>query len=232
MPPELVSPDQQTADSRQAQGAGSGRITLLLIAGIPVIVLLASSWLWYYVANGELDIVGALGTSNAGVLVQPPRQAAEYKLALTNGESFAPATPPLWTLVVPMRGSACDAACESRLYQVRQIHQSLGKELGRVQRFLVTDEPGGKMLLTMPALSDGRPVPTSFSSYLETEQRGMTLWQTSSDSFGALFAELNEHPQSWYLMDPAGWVMMRYDTSISYKDVISDLKFLIKNSNG
>jgi hypothetical protein len=33
-------------------------------------------------------------------------------------------------------------------------------------------------------------------------------------------------------MDPAGWIMMRYDPSIGYKDVISDLKFLIKNSNG
>lgn len=224
--------DQQIEDMHQAQGTSSGRITLLLIAGVPVIVILASSWLWYYVANGELDIVGALGTSNAGALVQPPRQASEYKLALTSGESYASTAPPRWTLVVPLRGSSCDAACESRLYNVRQIHQSLGKELGRVQRFLVTDGSADELLLTASALSDGRPVPTSFSSYLETEQRGMTLWQTPAEAFGSLFAELNEYPESWYLMDPAGWVMMRYDTSISYKDVISDLKFLIKNSNG
>ena len=33
-------------------------------------------------------------------------------------------------------------------------------------------------------------------------------------------------------MDPNGWVMMRYDSSVDYKDVIADLKFLLKNSNG
>ena len=37
-------------------------------------------------------------------------------------------------------------------------------------------------------------------------------------------------PNSWYLVDPSGWVMMRYSTEVNYKDVIGDLKFLLKNS--
>jgi hypothetical protein len=35
----------------------------------------------------------------------------------------------------------------------------------------------------------------------------------------------------WYLVDPAGWIMMSYNGEVHYKDVISDLKFLLKNSS-
>ena len=34
----------------------------------------------------------------------------------------------------------------------------------------------------------------------------------------------------WYVVDPAGWIMMRVANDLYYKDVISDLRFLLKNS--
>ena len=52
----------------------NNRMVLLLIAGIPVMVVLIATWLWYYVVQGDLDLVAILGTSNNGDLVQPPRQ--------------------------------------------------------------------------------------------------------------------------------------------------------------
>ena len=211
---------------------GNGRLTLALIAGIPVIVILAASWMWYFVVNGQLDLVGSLGTSNRGVLVQPPRQAQDTDWSSPSGDAFALTAPPRWTMVIPQRGGVCDAGCEKRLYETRQIHMALGKELGRVQRFLVTDAPGGDLVLEVDALSDQRPVPENLAGYLAMEQRGMTLWQTSSTQFERMFPQYAATPDSWYLMDPAGWVMMRYDPSVTYKDVIADLKFLIKNSNG
>ena len=57
----------------EVQRPGQGRIVLLLIAGIPLTMILAASWLWYFVANGDLDLVAALGTANNGELVTPPR---------------------------------------------------------------------------------------------------------------------------------------------------------------
>lgn len=209
-----------------------GRMTLLLIAGIPVIVILASTWMWYYVSSGELDVVGVLGTSNRGDLVQPPRLALDADWVDQNGEPFSMSVPRRWSIVVPQHGTNCDANCEQRLYQTRQIHMALGKALGRVQRVLVVDDDVSALALTVPELSDQRPMPDSFSEYLSTEQLGMTVWQASTESFGPMFREYLSQPDSWYLMDPAGWVMMRYDNSVSYKDVISDMKFLIKNSNG
>lgn len=220
------------APVRDARAVMRGRMTLLLIAGIPVIVILASSWLWYFVMSGDLDLVGRLGTANNGELVRPPRQIEQA--ALNNGqeEVFKPSNPPRWSLVVPVAGNVCDTACEERLYTTRQIHQSLGKELGRVQRVFVTNGRLANITMDVPELSDGRPLPDSFTAYLQSEQRGMSAWQASETGFGQLFSELSVSPDSWYLMDPSGWVMMRYDSSIDYKDVISDLKFLIKNSNG
>lgn len=220
-----------TADPA-APAPGNGRLTLAMIAGIPVIVILAASWMWYFVANGQLDLVGSLGTSNRGQLVQPPRQAMDAGWTTPAGEAFAPGVPPRWTMVIPQTGESCAAACERRLYETRQIHMALGKAMGRVQRFLVSDVTDGALALDVDALSDQRPVPETFAAYLATEQRGMTLWQSTGSGFERMFAEYAENPDSWYLMDPAGWVMMRYDPSISYKDVIADLKFLIKNSNG
>lgn len=56
------------------------RMVLLLIAGIPLTVILVATWLWYFVVNGDLNLVGMLGTANRGTLVQPPRQLDEHEL--------------------------------------------------------------------------------------------------------------------------------------------------------
>ena len=101
-----------------------------------------------------------------------------------------------------------------------------------MERALVTTAAPAELAFTAPALSDGRPLPASFATYVATEQRGLALLQSSPEAFAAMFPERAGEPTSWYLMDPNGWVMMRYDASVSYKDVISDLKFLLKNSNG
>ena len=214
---------------------GSGRLTLLLIAGIPVTVILAATWMWYFVARGDLDLVGALGTANKGELVQPPRQAEDAGWQNAEGAAFGAGASGTqgrgrWTFVIPQRNGECAAACEQRLFETRQIHMSLGKDLGRVDRLLVT--PAEELSLTVASLSDGRPVPENFRAYLASEQRGLSTWRSDATRFDAMFPELSSNPNSWYLMDPAGWVMMRYDPTVDYKDVISDLKFLIKNSNG
>ncbi|MFK7829806.1 MAG: hypothetical protein AB8B57_08520 [Congregibacter sp.] len=230
--PEKEPLDDASADAAARKAANAGRMTLLLIAGIPVIVILASTWMWFYVASGKIDLIGALGTSNNGELVQPPRQAQTAGWTDLAGVPFALSTPPKWTLVIPQLGNVCDASCEQRLYATRQIHMSLGKELARVQRVLVTDKDIAGLTLAVDTLSDERPMPADFANYLNTEQRGLATIRSESTAFGRLFPELGDVPESWYLMDPNGFVMMRYDPAVDYKDVISDLKFLIKNSNG
>ncbi|KZX58147.1 hypothetical protein A3709_01375 [Halioglobus sp. HI00S01] len=211
----------------------NNRLVLLTIIGIPVTMILTGTWLWYFVINGKLDLVDALGTANMGTLVQPPRQLDDYPLLAQNGEAGPYADLPLkWTLLVVNNDPVCDATCENSLYMTRQIHIAMGKELNRIDRMYISEVPVVETQLGVAQLSDERPAPASFAEYLEAEQKGLTPLVLGDRAFDQLFPELAADQTTWYLVDPAGWVMMSYTGDISYKDVISDLKFLLKNSNG
>ncbi len=227
------TPDSSSSAEAATSGARNGRLILLLIAGIPVTMILAASWLWYFVVKGDLDVVGALGTANQGELVQPPRNLAAVDAADALGATLAfPVSNPKWTLLVPQAGETCPETCEERLYLTRQIHIAMGKEMNRIRRAFIADAAMPEMRLTVPALSDDKPAPEGFETYLRTEQPGLAAVTTTPAAMQTLFPELAQEPATWYLVDPAGWIMMSYSPDISYKNVISDLKFLLKNSNG
>lgn len=232
----MTTPDDQAHADMTGEPDGNarnGRLILLLIAGIPVIMILASTWLWYFVVEGDLDVVGALGTANQGTLVQPPRDLAAVNASDALGAALAfPTDHPKWTLLVPRTGTDCDRACESRLYLTRQIHIAMGKEMNRIRRAFITDAALPDIDLSVPVLSDDRPAPDAFDTYLRREHRGLAAVTTAPATMQRLFPELSENPETWYLVDPAGWIMMSYTPEVTYKDVISDLKFLLKNSNG
>lgn len=207
------------------------RLIFLSIVGIPVMVVLAATWLWFFVARGDLDLVAILGTSNHGSLVQPARSLDEGSLLDSAGDAFSYADlPPQWTFLVPGKGS-CSVDCEKLLYFTRQIHLAMGKELGRIRRFYVSDIAVSETEFDVDVLSDKRPAPADFKEYMEVEQLGVNTLTLSHDSHASLFAENYEDPTTWYLVDPAGWIMMSYSSKISYKKVIADLKFLLKNSS-
>ena len=209
----------------------NNRLILLSIVGIPITIVLAATWLWYFVAKGDLDLVGILGTANKGSLVQPLRYLDDGKLLGANGVAFNYADlPPKWTFLVP-GGDNCDTQCEELLYLTRQIHQAMGKELHRIRRFYVGDTNLADTGFAPKTLSDNHPMPVSFAGYMEAEQHGMPTFTVSPDKHASLFPEYADKPDTWYLVDPAGWIMMSYDGQVTYKDVISDLKFLLKNSS-
>ncbi len=212
--------------------AKTNRLIFLSIVGIPLTIVLAASWLWFFVARGDLDLVSMLGTSNRGELVQPPRLLDEGELVGPDGAAFAYADlPRRWTFLVP-GGKSCDAQCEDVLYLTRQIHQAMGKSMGRIQRFYVSDVEISDIDLEISVLSDKRPAPDNFEQYLVSEQRGLKAFTVQPGAHTQLFSEYSENQSSWYLVDPRGWIMMSYNSDVSYKDVISDLKFLLKNSSG
>lgn len=207
------------------------RLIFLSIVGIPVMVVLAATWLWFFVARGDLDLVAILGTSNHGSLVQPARSLDEGNLLDSAGAAFAYSDlPPQWTFLVPGKES-CSVDCEKLLYFTRQVHLAMGKHLGRIRRFYVSDSALSETVFDVATLSDKRPAPSDFEQYMEVEQLGMKTFTLSPDKHASLFAETYDDPTTWYLVDPAGWIMMSYTSDISYKQVIVDLKFLLKNSS-
>lgn len=216
----------------EAEQIRGNRLVLLTIAGIPLTMILAATWLWYFVIEGDLDLVGALGTSNSGTLVQPPRQIDDQELREDTGALLQYGDfEPKWALVVPGAGASCDQSCEQALYITRQIHIAIGKEFNRIRRLYLSEVSPGDSSLGVATLSDDRPAPASFRELLETEHRGLKALTLSEGGYRALFAEHQVDASTWYLVDPGGWIMMSYNSEIHYKDVISDLKFLLKNSS-
>lgn len=214
-----------------ATAPNNGRMVMLLIAGIPVTMVLAATWLWWFVVRGDLDIVQMLGTANNGTLLDPPRELSAAALAATSGTPLPwTNTDRQWTLLVTNRGPECGTQCEYKLYLTRQIHMALGKEFPRVRRMLITDRATTDADLTVSVLSDGKPAPADFGQFLANEHGGLAVLRLDTSAWSSLFPEARSAADTWYLVDPAGWIMMAYAEGDSYKDVISDLKFLLKNS--
>lgn len=210
----------------------NNRLVLLMIAGIPLTMILMASWLWYFVVRGDLDLVGVLGTANRGTLVQPPRQLDEFELFEQTGVPIKYADlERRWAMLVPQAAGACGEACEQRLYLTRQIHVAMGKEFSRLRRLFVSEDAVADIDLAVTGLSDGRPAPPGFARLLADQHRGLKALRLETGAYQRLFAEHTADPTTWYLVDPAGWIMMSYNSEVSYKDVISDLKFLLKNSS-
>lgn len=208
------------------------RMVLLLIAGIPLTMILAATWLWYFVVRGDLDLVATLGTANRGTLLQPPRQLDDYTLFDQSGVAFKYADlDPRWSLLIAAPGASCNAACERTLYVTRQIHVAMGKEFNRIRRLYVSEAKVADTVLDFAALSDQRPAPADFTQLLQSEHRGLKALVLQPGGYGSAFAEEQDTADTWYLVDPAGWIMMSYNGEVPYKDVISDLKFLLKNSS-
>ncbi len=213
------------------------RLILLLIAGTPVVIILAASWLWYFVIQGNLDLVGSIGTSNNGKLITPPRQIEQVSFRDDTGVPFVWADlERRWTMVIVNRGQECDAACERRLYFTRQVHIALGKEFNRVQRIFINDRPIASSTVAVPEGDlPGWPKQLqgdSLAEYLTIAHQGLVPLTVSSDAVLAQFPELEENTAQWFLIDPAGWIMMSFDDSLDYKAVMADLKFLLKHSGG
>ena len=212
-----MSENESIAESAEVNR--QNRLVLLLIAGIPLTMILLASWLWYFVVEGDLDIVGMMGTANQGTLVEPPLPL--HELGLRRGPAeidlFSSGEPRWRILVAGIEG--CDEACEHMLYYTRQIHTAMGKEQNRIERiFLVADAD----------------LEADWSQRLAAEHPRLKVLYTAgpvASGLAEVAAGAAQQP-AYFLVDPRGWVMMYYTAEQDGKDIMADLKFLLKNSNG
>jgi hypothetical protein len=106
----------------------------------------------------------------------------------------------------------------------------LGKEFNRVGRVLLGDVAAASVLISPVTAQNDEP--QSFLPWLEREHLGLTPLTLASSRLDTLVPETIDQPGQWYVVDPAGWIMMRVADDLHYKDVISDLRFLLKHSGG
>jgi len=185
--------------------ASKNKRRLLLVLAVFAVPLIAS-YLSYFVWQPQ----GA--ARNYGELIQPEPLPETLALAkLEGGQITLKELRGKW-LMVQVDAGGCDAACEQKLYAMRQVRLMQGREQERLVRlWLVTDAA----------------VP---SPVLKQKIDNMLLLK---DASGALIGKLpmpETAKQYIYLIDPLGNLMLRWPANPDMKRMHKDLERLLKYS--
>jgi cytochrome oxidase Cu insertion factor (SCO1/SenC/PrrC family) len=200
-----VSENQQDAHDQ-----GKGRRMLLLMVGLFALPLL--------VVMAMYQFNWSPGGSSHGELLTPPRPLQLATLQTLQGKEFAAANwKDKWSLVY-VDASGCPADCRDQVHLLRQIHVSLNKEIGRVQRVLLAPET--KDMTALAALQQTYPDLVILTGGDVTAlSRQFDLPDQAADLSGRV-----------YLVDPLGNLMMSYPKEHEPKGLLKDLTRLLKYS--
>ncbi|HEU4779428.1 MAG TPA: hypothetical protein VFS58_06050 [Steroidobacteraceae bacterium] len=185
-----------------------GRRTLLIVAAVFLLPVVVAFTLYY----GKLWRPAT--SSSKGVLIEPARPLQVAGLRNANGTpADAGALQGKWTLLYIGDGR-CDDACRTALVFGRQTRLALNNEMTRVQRvFLATAN-------------------CCDNEYLAREQGGLVALDASAPEAAVLLQQFpGERGNTLYIIDPLGNLMMRHDASQTTRDLLSDIKKLLKLSH-
>lgn len=189
----------------------SGRLKMLAVLAVCAAPVIAS-YLAYFVVRPE-------GRTNYGTLIQPTRALPALTLTTLDGGALPAAQLKGQWLLVAVGPSACDAACETRLYMQRQLREMLGRDRDRLDKvWLLTDagapaEPLRAALTSVPAMTIARADRAAVAAWLQPAA-GHTL---------------EDH---LYIVDPLGEWMMRMPADADPIKVKRDLEKLMRGSAG
>ncbi|QQD18350.1 hypothetical protein I6N98_00275 [Spongiibacter nanhainus] len=200
--------------------SSNSKTQVALILGIPVVVVLFSSLIFFLARNGVIN----LGTVNHGTLIQPPVQLGDLQPRRLDGGEFLFNQPESKWVFMVVGGRDCTGACERMLYLTRQTHTALGKKVRQVERLYLATEG---------------PVSAPLRDFIEAEHSDLTIVNVDGAEFAEAFAHLKVNPldkQTFYVVDPLGWVMMRYRAGNTDqdalnalgKDILKDMKRLVR----
>lgn len=185
----------------------AGRWKLFAIIAVCVAPLIAS-YLTYYVIKPQ-------GRTNYGTLIDPRAHPVPALGASTlDGKPASlDAYKGKW-LMLQVADSACDASCQKKLYDMRQLRLAQGKDMDRVERaWLITDE---------------KPIET----LLIREYDGTHMLRVKPDALKSwLPAETGTTPADHiYMIDPLGNLMMRFPKDADPNKIKKDIARLLKAS--
>lgn len=196
------------------------RKVILGIFGVPALVFVFSTLLYFMVKGGHID----LGTVNRGSLLAPPLEFVSLPLRHLDGQAFDFSKPDAkWAFVV-FGDSECQLECEKMLYIARQSIVALAKKANRLRLMFIT--------------TDGF-ISEELQQHFDREYRGMDVLAIDQQSVQQLFAASGIRPfkpNTFYVVDPRGWLMMDYQVenteqqtlNVLGKAVLADMKRLIK----
>lgn len=202
--PDLADPS--TAAENRTRRGRMKMLLVLLVCAAPVV----ASYLTYFVIRPE-------GRTNYGTLILPTRSLPDLGLRTLEGTPVAARALHGQWLMLLVGPSACDAACERRLFMQRQLREMMGRERDRLDKvWLITDE--GPI---SPALREalGGPVPVTA---LRADRQAVARWLAPAQG-----QVLENH---LYIVDPMGEWMMRMPPQPEPARVKRDLERLLRAS--
>jgi hypothetical protein len=117
-----------------------------------------------------------------------------------------------WQLLVTAPND-CDADCQQLVYLARQIQIGLGRDASRASHAITTAQP-------LSAEYDARLL----REYPQLQRYPLDLKRYRQTAPGV------ELPQLW-IVDPHGNLVLRYGAEVNGKDLLNDLRQLLKLSN-
>ena len=179
------------------------RKTLWLVAAVCIAPFIAS-FAAYYFYQPE-------GRVNYGELMAD-RQLPAAALKLIDGSAFSLAQLRGKWLFVTVDDAACDAYCEKKLWQIRQVRKTQGKYPERIERvWLIT---GG-----------GQP-----AERLRSEFEGTWLVNATSSAVLEALPHAGARTDHIYLVDPLGNLVLRYPREADPSRMKKDLDRLLRVS--
>lgn len=201
--------------------ARANRKALLLTLSIFVLPVLVAYVLlktgWYTSA----------GTSNRGLLIDPPIAFDELQLFTTSGEPLPTEQLRKKWWIVYVLPEQCEAACKNSLFQMRQVHQALGPDFERVGELIVSTRTTDADTETW--------LQQEFSGALRAQANAARFDQSLSVAFPpSAIASDSGH---LYLVDTMGALFMHYpgyadeqESILKGRDLLKDLQRVLKVS--
>jgi cytochrome oxidase Cu insertion factor (SCO1/SenC/PrrC family) len=156
---------------------------------------------------------------NHGEILNPIVHIRSFELKDENNEIIPEGELTYKWRIISFIGKDCDQQCESRLFDSRQIHTSLGKNQHRLIRMFVHLEPAGESLSALIAEKHPNITRVNGDATIIINALGDNIRDNAS-------IQNNEI----YIMDPMGNVMMRFTQEQPNKEFLHDLKKLLKAS--
>lgn len=178
---------------------------LLAVCAAPVI----ASYAAYY-------LLPPSGRTNYGALIEPQRPLPALVLRRLDGTAFEAASLRGAWLIVHADSGACDSGCERKLWLMRQVRLTAGRDAERVQRaWLIVDE---------------EPLAT-----VQMREFDGTIFLRARRDEVAAFLPLPDRPTARladhiWLIDPLGNLMLRWPKDADPNRMKQDLAKLLKAS--
>ncbi len=206
----MAAPDLGNPLVAAGQRTRVGRLKMLAVLAVCAAPVVAS-YLTYFVIRPE-------SRSNYGTLIQPTRSLPELGLRKLDGTPVPARSLRGQWLLVAVGPSACDAACDKRLFMQRQLREMLGRERDRLDKvWLILDEAP----LAAPLRAAVDAVPPVLS--LRADRAAVVRWLQPAPG-----QAIEDH---LYLVDPMGEWMMRMPANPEPAKVKRDLERVLRASS-